>query len=33
MGRKKTKNYYWTEDTEKAIIEYNGTTDENKDWV
>ena len=24
MGRKKTKNYYWTEDTEQAIIKYNG---------
>ena len=23
MGRKKTKNYYWTEETEKGIIEYN----------
>ncbi len=23
MGRKKTKNYYWTEDTEQAIIQYN----------
>ena len=25
MGRKKTKNYYWTEDTEKGIIRYNST--------
>ena len=25
MGRKKTKNYYWTEETEQAIIKYNGT--------
>ena len=23
MGRKKTKNYYWTEDTEQGIINYN----------
>ena len=23
MGRKKTKNYYWTEETEQAIIQYN----------
>tara|TARA_Y100000592_G_scaffold4512_1_gene6499 strand:+ start:125 stop:823 length:699 start_codon:yes stop_codon:yes gene_type:complete len=23
MGRKKTKNYYWTEETEQAIIKYN----------
>tara|TARA_Y100001938_G_C8099634_1_gene440651 strand:+ start:1440 stop:2138 length:699 start_codon:yes stop_codon:yes gene_type:complete len=23
MGRKKTKNYYWTDDTEQAIIKYN----------
>jgi len=25
MGRKKTTNYYWTDDTEQAIIDYNGT--------
>ena len=25
MGRKKTKNYYWTDDTEKGIIRYNTT--------
>jgi hypothetical protein len=31
MGRKKTKNYYWTEDTEQAIIKYNGDElDENQ---
>ena len=31
MGRKKTKNYYWTEDTEQAIIKYNsGELDENQ---
>ena len=29
MGRKKTKNYYWTEETEQAIIKYNDTDDEN----
>ena len=28
MGRKKTKNYYWTEETEQAIIDYNNTEDE-----
>ena len=29
MGRKKTKNYYWTDDTEQAIIKYNsGDLDE-----
>ncbi len=25
MGRKKTKNYYWTDDTERGIIRYNTT--------
>ena len=25
MSRKKTKNNYWTEETEQAIIKYNGT--------
>ena len=25
MGRKKTKNYYWTDETERAIIRYNTT--------
>jgi len=31
MGRKKTKNYYWTEDTEYAIIKYNsGELDESQ---
>ena len=25
MGRKKTKNYYWTDETEKGIIRYNTT--------
>ena len=31
MGRKKTKNYYWTEDTEQAIINYNsGDLNENE---
>ena len=30
MGRKKTKNYYWTDETEQAIIKYNDTEDENK---
>jgi len=27
MGRKKTTNYYWTDDTEQAIIQYNTTED------
>jgi hypothetical protein len=26
MGRKKTKNYYWTEDTEQGVIAYNTST-------
>jgi len=30
MGRKKTKNYYWTEDTEQAIIKYNGCSTEDE---
>ena len=31
MGRKKTKNYYWTDDTEQAIIKYNsGDLNENQ---
>ena len=30
MGRKKTTNYYWTDDTEKAIIAYNGTANSSK---
>tara|TARA_Y100001938_G_scaffold149667_1_gene237355 strand:+ start:651 stop:1346 length:696 start_codon:yes stop_codon:yes gene_type:complete len=25
MGRKKTTNYYWTDDTERGIIRYNST--------
>ena len=25
MGRKKTTNYYWTDDTERGIIRYNTT--------
>ena len=25
MGRKKTKNYYWTEETEQAVIAYNAS--------
>lgn len=28
MGRKKTKNVYWTEETEQAIIDYNNETNE-----
>ena len=27
MGRKKTTNYYWTDDTERGIIRYNTTHD------
>jgi len=30
MGRKKTKNYYWTEETEQGIIDYNTTEDSSK---
>jgi hypothetical protein len=30
MGRKKTKNYYWTDNTEQAIIDYNNSENEDK---
>jgi hypothetical protein len=29
-GRKKTKNYYWTDETEQAIIKYNGCSSEDE---